>query len=235
MTTAPLRVAVAGLGFGEKVHLEALRASPDWEPVALWHPRAERLETACRSHGLRGETAFEALLDDPGIDAIAGPYAMAAQAYFAGPLGIRTDQPPVTGATLAELAGKMGVPSDRLEATVARYNAACSGQDWQPLVLDGVATQGLYPPKSNWACPLGEAPFHAYPIISSNVFTFGGLKVDTQARVVDSDGEPIDGLYAAGEVIGLYYGHYTGATSVLKGLVFGRIAGSDAATRVAAA
>ena len=150
-------------------------------------------------------------------------------------LGIRTDQPPVTGATLAELAGKMGVPADRLEATVARYNAACSGRDWQPLVLDGVATTGLYPPKSNWACPLGEAPFHAYPIISSNVFTFGGLKVDTQARVVDADGEPIAGLYAAGEVIGMYYGHYTGATSVLKGLVFGRIAGADAATREAGA
>jgi tricarballylate dehydrogenase len=146
-------------------------------------------------------------------------------------LGIRTDQPPLTGATLAELAGKMGVPADRLEATVARYNAACSGKDWQPLVLDGVATQGLQPPKSNWACPLSEAPFHAYPIISSNVFTFGGLKVDTQARVVDGDGEPIPGLYAAGEVAGLYYGHYTGATSVLKGLVFGRIAGADAATR----
>ncbi len=90
MTTAPLRVAVAGLGFGEKVHLEALRASPDWEPVALWHPRAERLETACRSHGLRGETPFEALLDDPGIDAIViatppGPrYGLAAAALEAG-------------------------------------------------------------------------------------------------------------------------------------------------------
>lgn len=70
MSSSPLRVAVAGLGFGEKVHLEALRCSADWEPVALWHPRPERLEVACRSQGLRGETSFEALLEDPSIDAV---------------------------------------------------------------------------------------------------------------------------------------------------------------------
>ncbi len=61
------------------------------------------------------------------------------------------------------------------------------------------------------------------------MFTFGGLKVDARARVIDADGEAIPGLYAAGEVIGMYYRNYTGATSVLKGLVFGRIAGADAA------
>lgn len=53
--------------------------------------------------------------------------------------------------------------------------------------------------------------------------------MDTEARVVDADGEPIDGLYAAGETVGMYYRNYTGATSVLKGLVFGRIAGAGAA------
>lgn len=150
-------------------------------------------------------------------------------------LGIRTDQPPVSANSIAELAVKMDVPADALEATVRAYNAACSGADWQPLKLDGVATQGLTPPKSHWACPLTEGPFHAYPIISANVFTFGGLKIDAEARVLDADGEPIAGLYAAGETVGLYYGNYTGATSVLKGLVFGRIAGADAAQTTAAA
>lgn len=144
-------------------------------------------------------------------------------------LGIRTDKPPVSAPTVAELAAKIGVPADRLQATVDSYNAACSGADWSPLKLDGVATQGLTPPKSHWACPLDEAPFHAYPIISANVFTFGGLKIDPEARVLDADGEAIPGLYAAGETVGLYYGNYTGATSVLKGLVFGRIAGALAA------
>ena len=47
--TSPLRVAIAGLGIGEKVHLPALRACAGTTPVALWHPRPERLEAACRS------------------------------------------------------------------------------------------------------------------------------------------------------------------------------------------
>jgi predicted dehydrogenase len=70
MTVPPLRVAVAGLGFGEKVHLNALADCPATEPVALWHPRAERLEQACRTHNLPGSTDFASLLDDPGIDAL---------------------------------------------------------------------------------------------------------------------------------------------------------------------
>lgn len=150
-------------------------------------------------------------------------------------LGIRTDQPPVSANTIGELAAKIGVPVDRLEKTVEAYNTACSGADWTPLKVDGVATQGLYPPKSNWACPLTEGPFHAYPIISANVFTFGGLKINTEANVLNSDGDAIPGLFAAGETVGIYYGNYTGATSVLKGLVFGRIAGATAARETAAA
>ena len=69
--------------------------------------------------------------------------------------------------------------------------------------------------------------------MSANVFTFGGLKTDPHGRVLDSDGEPIQGLYAAGEIVGLYYGHYTGATSVLKGIVFGRLAGQHLAAAAA--
>jgi tricarballylate dehydrogenase len=61
------------------------------------------------------------------------------------------------------------------------------------------------------------------------VFTFGGLKVGANARVLDLDGEPIEGLYAAGETMGLYFRVYTGSTSVLRGAVFGRLAGQHAA------
>lgn len=146
-------------------------------------------------------------------------------------LAIRTDKPPIAADSLAGLAGAIGVPAQALLATVEAYNRACVPGDYRPLELDHVATRGLAPAKSNWALPIDEAPFHAYPIISANVFTFGGLKVDPKARVLDRDGEPIAGLYAAGEIIGSYYGNYTGATSVLKGLVFGRIAGADAAAK----
>ena len=146
-------------------------------------------------------------------------------------LGIRTDKPPIVADSIAGLAQAIGVPEAALIATVDGFNRACVPGDYKPQELDHVATQGLAPAKSHWALPIDEAPFHAYPIISANVFTFGGLKVDPQARVLDRDGEPIAGLYAAGEIIGTYYGNYTGATSVLKGLVFGKIAGADAAAR----
>ena len=144
-------------------------------------------------------------------------------------LSLRTDKPPVVAATVAELAAKLDLPPDMLARTVEGYNDACVPGDYKPLELDGVATRGLQPPKSNWALPIDEQPFHAYPIISANVFTFGGVKVDSDARVLNSGGEPIAGLYAAGEIIGTYYRNYPGATSVLKGLVFGRIAGKGAA------
>ncbi len=146
-------------------------------------------------------------------------------------LSIRTDKPPIVANTLADMAAELNLPPGSLDATVAEYNAACRPGDYRPLELDYVATAGLHPPKSNWALPIDEPPFHAYPIISANVFTFGGVKVDSAGRILNADGEPIPGLYAAGEIIGTYYGTYTGATSVLKGLVFGRLAGADAAGR----
>ena len=145
-------------------------------------------------------------------------------------LGIRTDQPPIAADSIAALTAAIGVPAESLEQTVSEYNAACVDGAFKPLELDGLSTRGLTPKKSNWAWPIDTAPFHAYPIISSNVFTFGGLKVDSRARVLNRDGDPIPGLYAAGETIGMFYRNYPGATSVLKGLVFGRIAGADAAS-----
>ncbi|QEY31647.1 Gfo/Idh/MocA family oxidoreductase [Synechococcus sp. RSCCF101] len=71
MTTgSPIGVAIAGLGFGLKVHLPACRASAEVEPVALWHPRAERLEEACRGASLPGTDDFSALLAMPGVEAV---------------------------------------------------------------------------------------------------------------------------------------------------------------------
>lgn len=146
--------------------------------------------------------------------------------------GIRTDQPSIKADTVAELAAKLEIPAAALEATIAEYNAACpTSGDYDPLVEDGLATTGLTPPKSNWSKPIVNGPFEAYPIMAANVFTYGGLKVDTSSRVLDRDGVVIDGLYAAGEMTGLYYTNYTGSTSVLRGATFGRIAGVEAAAR----
>lgn len=145
------------------------------------------------------------------------------------PVAIRTEQPAIQAPTLAALAGQLGIAPEVLEQTVAGYNAACGEGAFDPRHLDGLGTAGLTPPKSNWARRLDQPPFKAYPIVCSVVFTFGGLKVNTRAEVVNVQGDPIPGLYAAGETMGLYYGTYTGATSVMKGAVFGRIAGREAA------
>lgn len=142
---------------------------------------------------------------------------------------VRSDQPAVTAPTLDQLAKKLELPPAALAQTVAEFNAACVPGEFRPLEVDGLATEGLTPPKSHWARPLRQGPFTAYPIIASNVFTFGGLKTNAQAEVIDQDGTSIPGLYAAGECTGLYYTNYTGSTSVLRGAVFGRIAGSQAA------
>lgn len=148
---------------------------------------------------------------------------------------VRSDCPPIIAGTIEELAGKLALPASTLAATVAAYNRACPSQgSFSPLALDGLATAALDPRKSNWARPLDRPPYLAYPITCANCFTFGGIKVNQEAQVLDVDGVPIAGLYAAGEVIGLYYGDYTGATSVLRGAVFGRAAGRHAAKAAAA-
>lgn len=144
--------------------------------------------------------------------------------------GVRTDVAPVTADTVGELAHRLGLPAAAVEATVLAYNAACPPPDgFDPTRPDGLATEGLVPPKSNWSRPIERGPFAAYPIMAANVFSFGGLKTTAEAEVVDRDGRPLAGLYAAGELTGLYYSNYTGSTSVLRGATFGRIAGANAA------
>lgn len=142
---------------------------------------------------------------------------------------IRSDQPPFEAPTLPALLQATGLPPATL-GTIAAFNHACPEQKhFLPLEPDGLATTALAPPKSNWAWPIETSPFRAWPIISANCFTFGGLKVNAQAEVLDHDGRIMRGLYAAGETIGLYHGNYPGSTSVLRGAVFGRAAGRRAA------
>jgi len=142
---------------------------------------------------------------------------------------VRSDQKPIVAHTIAELAQKLGMPEAVLAETVERFNRATVTGNFEPLAPDGLATRDLQPPKSNWALPIDKPPFRVWPISSANCFTFGGLRCNSDAQVLDKDGREIPGLYAAGETMGLYYGKYTGATSVLRGLVFGRRAGRHAA------
>jgi tricarballylate dehydrogenase len=91
-------------------------------------------------------------------------------------------------------------------------------------------------PRSNWANLLDTPPYEAYAVSCGITFTFGGLRITTDAQVVDTDGNAMPGLYAAGELIGgLFYFNYPGGTGLMSGSVFGRIAGSSAGRAAAAA
>lgn len=144
---------------------------------------------------------------------------------------IRTEVPPYRADSIAELAALMDMPAAALEATVAHYNAAATGDParFDPARADGLAAAaGLVPPKSNWARPLQRPPFLAYPLIGAIAYTFGGLATNADAEVLGERG-PIPGLYAAGEITGHFFGTAPNAVAMLRALVFGRIAGAGAA------
>jgi tricarballylate dehydrogenase len=142
----------------------------------------------------------------------------------------RSEVPPFRADTLEELARTIGVDEKNLAATVAAYNAACTGDPdrFDATRCDGLAAAAtLDPPKSNWARAIVEPPFIAWPLIGAVAYTFGGLATDQRARVL-RDGAPIPGLYAAGEITGHFHATAPNAVSVLRAFVFGRIAGREA-------
>jgi tricarballylate dehydrogenase len=133
--------------------------------------------------------------------------------------------------TLEELAQKLdGVDPAGFLREIAAYNRAVRRDiPFDPTVKDGRRTEGLAVAKSNWANPLDTPPFEAYQVTCGITFTFGGLRIDGDAAVIDTEGEPIPGLYAAGELVGgLFYFNYPGGTGLMSGAVFGRIAGTSA-------
>ncbi|MEA2938379.1 MAG: tricarballylate dehydrogenase [Alphaproteobacteria bacterium] len=98
-----------------------------------------------------------------------------------------------------------------------------------PGELDGKGTVGITPKKSNWAMPIEKGPFRAYPVTGGVTFSFGGIQVDTQARVINTCYEPIQGLFASGDVIGLFFHNYPSCTGQTRNAVFSYLAGRGAA------
>jgi tricarballylate dehydrogenase len=145
---------------------------------------------------------------------------------------------PVAAETIDALAAGMGVPGAALAETLRAFNAAApsdSGPAFDPAVRDGRATRSLDPRKSHWAVPLAHPPYVAYPVTCGITFTYGGIRVDERARVLDTEGRVIPGLYATGEITGgFFYFNYPAGAGLMRGAVFGRIAGEEAAREVAA-
>ncbi|MEZ4493333.1 MAG: FAD-dependent tricarballylate dehydrogenase TcuA [Dehalococcoidia bacterium] len=140
--------------------------------------------------------------------------------------------PPYQADTLKDLADQMEIPAENFMDTIGDFNAAIQPGHYDLDRMDGKRTVGLAPNKSNWALPLSEPPYIAIPVTGGITFTFGGLKCDTSARVIDTRGQVMPGLYAAGEPMGeIFYNNYPGASSVIRGAVYGKIAGAHAAER----
>ena len=135
-----------------------------------------------------------------------------------------------TADTIETLADRLGVDRAGLVRTVREYNEACQPGEFNPSVLDNVRTEGITPPKSNWALPLDSPPYEGYAVTCGITFTFGGLGVDSRAQALDTEHRTIPGLYAAGEILGgLFYHNYPGGAGLMAGAVFGRRAGLSAA------
>lgn len=138
--------------------------------------------------------------------------------------------PPVEAGTIPELAEKLGLDPQMVEQTVTEFNAAVRPGRFDPADLDECRTEGLDPPKSHWARPLDTPPFYGYPLRPGITFTYHGVKVDRQSRVIMSGG-PSDNIFAAGEIMsGSVLGQgYMAGFGMNIGTVFGRIAGKEAA------
>jgi 3-oxosteroid 1-dehydrogenase len=157
-----------------------------------------------------------------------------------GPYPAGEEPPPwlTRGATLAELAGELGIPADEFEATVRQWNANAA-EDRDPDFRRGESAHDLWwgdpylkgKPEATLG-PLDEPPYYAVPLVSGALGTKGGPRTDADARVLDLDGVPVDGLYAAGNVMASPFGMtYGGAGGTLgPAMVFGYLAGRHAAT-----
>ena len=132
----------------------------------------------------------------------------------------------VTAGSIEELAEKIGVPAENLAATVEAYNAAveAGGTDEFGRLYDGTKTT------YNLAVNKIEGDtYYAVPLHALCVMTLGGITANENMQVLDENGTPIPGLYAAGEVVGGIWGKFvSGGTGVMGPIVFGKIAARHA-------
>jgi len=132
--------------------------------------------------------------------------------------------------TFEELAVKLEVDPVTFAETLNEYNAAVSDVPFNPAIKDGKRTNGITPPKSNWAQLLDTPPYVAFSVTCGVTFTFGGVHITPDAHVLNTEGREIRGLFACGEMVGgIFYHNYPGGSGLMAGTVFGRRAGREAA------
>ncbi|UFZ05429.1 FAD-dependent tricarballylate dehydrogenase TcuA [Bradyrhizobium ontarionense] len=143
--------------------------------------------------------------------------------------------PAIEAASIGELAAKFDLDPEKLTETVAQFNAAVHEGSFDPDTLDDCHTENLTPPKTHWARRIDTGPYYAYPVRPGITFTYLGVRVDHEARMMMKAGGPAANMYAAGEIMaGNVLGRgYAAGIGMTIGSVFGRIAGRGAARHAA--
>lgn len=136
--------------------------------------------------------------------------------------------------SLKELAEELDINVEKFLKTVGTFNdAVIDEKPFTPFILDGRCTKGLNPDKSNWAQKIDTPPFRGYAVVCGLTMTYGGLRTNEKAEVLNTSDSPIKGFYAIGEVTGGYfYFNYPGGTGLIRGAVMGRIAGAEAGSNL---
>jgi tricarballylate dehydrogenase len=137
----------------------------------------------------------------------------------------------VSADSIEALAKKLpGLDWQNVVKTVHDFNEAVGDAPFDPAKHDGKCTRGIDPVKSNWAQRLDTPPYYAFSVTCGITFTFGGVGISENGEVKDTSGNLIDGLFAAGEITGgSFFNNYPGGSGLMKGAVFGRLAGNSAA------
>lgn len=168
----------------------------------------ERRDVMCNAVLKQPGAFYWMVHDSKNID----PNSVTVQEYLKGGYLVKAD-------TVEGLAEQMGVDAAVLQATIDQYNnAVTTGVD----ELTG---------RTLLVATIDEGPYFAAKRVPSAHHTMGGVEIDVNTHVLDTEGNWIEGLYAAGEVCGdIHGGNRVGGNAVDDTVVFGRIAGANAAT-----
>ena len=135
--------------------------------------------------------------------------------------------------TLIDIANKIKITDkENFINNINTFNKAVQSGNYNPHKLDGKKVKNIFPSRSNWALPLDNPPYLAYPVICGMTFCYGGLKTSINGELINKDGDIINGLYAVGEMLGgLWYNNYPSGGGMMAGAVFGKKAGKHASSK----
>ena len=226
-------------GQGILMATEIGAATVDMEQIQI-HPTVQADTASLITEGLRGDGAIlvnangERFIDEVGTRDVVSAAEIAQPDSFSW---LVVDQKMVDassviqgyinrglmlqGDTYEALAGELGIPADAFAATMEKWNGYVAEKNDPDFG------------RTSFAQPLDTAPFYAVKVTAGIHHTMGGLKIDSQTHVLNTEGQIIPGLFAAGEVTGgVHGGNRLGGNAVADFVVFGRIAGQEAADSI---